>query len=272
MASQGWNDLNEQRRFPFADDADMGDLADGVFSGMQLTIPDSVSGVPYLSSISIGPSYISFVMSVSGTDVAWFGGDKQAGIVLGMTSLIDGVSGLFMLGQDVNAALGRYDLGSDAKLAEGTYSYVQSPSVNHLQIVFPFGTSSLDGIIELRSGSGIDIETRSDVTITGVGVVEQAIEISLSESLSNEQWLRFAGNCARHTQGGNCVPAAISFINGVRPACDGTITLRFVGDVSVVDAGPGVMSLDTDLVIDRACSGDDIELYDPPADLPEGSV
>ena len=267
----GWFDLNEQRRFPLADDAIVDDLPNDVIADLQVTIPDSQPyGVaPKLASISIGDSYISLVIEVNGVAVAWYGGDKTTRQVLPLTPLLDGVSGTVVIGDGALNHRLRIDL-TDGKMAEGTYQRYVPQKHPHLAID-KYGSAAIDmdGIVDLRVDSNLSLDLVTNVTIqTGSGpiVVPQAIQIGMRATVTSPVRRAIEGHNKRSVAAGTCTPRVINTINGVRPDMDGRFTLRIVGNVVDIIGAPAEVRFSSELSATRDCDDRDTE---DPIDIPD---
>jgi len=261
----GWLDRNEQRTWPFGDDAELSGLPQDIFADLQVNFPGVLTARPHIASISSGPAYVSFVLALGATPLAWYGGDKTIRRVLPLTPLTEGVSGTVVFGAGLLNFLDRIDFTSDAFLAEKAYTAYLSPAVERLRVRKATGVDiDLTGLIDVRAGADLQVQRVADVTIDG-SPVSEAIELSLSDQVSQATAQRFAGSCARHTQGDSCAPSAITSINGVRAACDGELTLRVYGDLDVEAAGDGLLNIETDVAINRQClsKGGAPALYEP---------
>lgn len=255
MAGQSWFDLNSQRSYPFSDSADMLGLPNDVIVDLSVTVPTSAGiATPVLQSISVGPAYASFVLSVNGTPVGWYTGSNIPDVVLPMEG-IDGFSGTVVFGNGVKTWRGRVD-GLAAALVENTYVFYTTPELPYLQINHLTGVALLDGIIELVAGDNVLIEPVIGEVIDGV-TVEQGVKISLDAN-NTTLMQRLATNCGRNVSAGSCEPAAIATIAGVRPDCDGNITIRFINAADVTltpgTAADGVLPVAIGLGALRACA------------------
>jgi len=271
MAGESWFDLNEARRFPFADNADVGDIPNSVLADLHITFPDSETyGVsPNISSMSIGNDYVSFVVEVDGTPVAWYGGDKTVRAILPLTPLIDGVSGTVVFGEGVRTARLREDL-ADAFLAEGTYLRYLPQRIPSLG-VNKYGSAQIDlqGIVELRTDNNLELSVVEDVTIDTDGgpvLVDQAIELRLADGVSESVRRVLEGHNKRNVAANTCDPDTINYVNGVRPNVAGQLTIRVVSDVIEMLGASGEVRFQTDISATRDC--DEVGSTDP-IDIPE---
>ena len=271
MSGESWFDLNESRRFPFADNAEIGSLPDSLFADLQIVFPDSATyGVaPTISSISVGESYVSFVVEVDGTPVAWYGGDKVTRTVLPLTALVAGTSGTVVFGGGVVSARLREDLTA-APLAEGTYQRYIPQRIPHLG-VNKYGNAAIDltGIIDLRVDNNLEIALVENVTVsTGGGpvVVAQAIELRLRDEVAEDVRRVIEGHNHRQVAADTCDPNVINYINGVRPDINGNLTIRVVSDLVLMGAASGEIQFKTTLSATRDCdtvgNTDPIEIVD----------
>jgi len=263
---ENWFDINEERRFPFGDDALVSHLPDDIFADLHVVLPDSqADGVaPRVSSVSVGDAYVSFVLEVDGTPVAWYGGDKIVRRVLPLTPLVDGTSGTVVFGEGIRDKRLRLDL-EDAFLAEGTYQRYLPQRFGVLG-VDKAGSADieLEGIVELRNDTNLTISLVENVTVqTGGGpiVVPQALQISLRDEVIEDVRRVLEGQNRRRVAARTCIPAVVNYVNGVRPDVTGRLTLRVLGETIDIGGASAEIQFRTELSATRDC--DDVGNTDP---------
>jgi len=253
---QGWFDVNEARKFPLDDNADVGVLPDDVIADLKIVIPDSVlaaaGGVlPRVVSLSSGESYISVVIAVGDREIAWYGGDRVVRTPLPLEPLATGVGGFIVFGAGSENYRGAALLPNGI-LAVPAFSVSFDTGVDAITFVSDGSATPLSDVIKLDLATGIDVNYRGTV-----GGYNNVIEFSVLESIDpvvNEELL---GNCGKNVQGNTCVPALINTVNGVRADKNGKLSIRIINNtlsaLTIAGNGTSTCVLVTALSLTRAC-------------------
>jgi hypothetical protein len=253
---QGWFDVNEARRFPLDDNADVGGLPDDVIADLKIVVPDTVlaaagGAVPRVVSLSSGASYISLVIAVGDKEIAWYGGDRVMRTPLPLEPLATGVGGFVVFGSGAETYRGTVILPNGIVSAPA-FSVSFETGVSTVTFVSDGSATPLADVIKLDLAAGIDINYRGNVA-----GYHNVIEFSLPESVDpvvNEQLL---GNCGKNVQGNTCAPAIINTVNGVRADKNGKLSIRVINNtlstLSIAGGGTATGVLVTALSLTRAC-------------------
>lgn len=269
----GWLDTNEVRRYPLADDADVGALPDDIIADLKVVVPSEViaaagGGTPRVLSLSCGPGYISVVIAVGSKEIAWYGGDHDIHVPLPLTPLVGGAGGFIVFGRGVEAWRGAAVLPNGI-LAAPAFSVVFDSGVAAVIFESDGTPTPMTALIGLEAGDNITLTHRGSV-----GGYTNVVEIAVAETIDpliNEKLL---GNCGRNVQAGTCTPAIINSVNGVRADAAGKISIKIVNNTTdtLVASGTGTATakLTTSLSLTRSC--EDKYVLEPSVDISAGLI
>lgn len=270
---RSWLDINEDRRYPLADDADVDSLPNDVLADLYLAYPEDLGDTVSLWSISSNGTYVSFVLNAMGTDIAYFTGEPTPRRLYPLTPLVDGVTGSVVFGNGLPNWRGRLDL-SDAELAVGTMTRTPALDLPNLTLrKLGLSDVSLDGVVTLAGGQYVTVSLVDQLDHAPLPApFTQAILIELVSNIPATANRDLINQQARNIVSDNILPGIVNKVNGVRPDKDGNLTIRvlsdddFVIDKSTVGSEPA-LRISTRLAADRNCPRQEGVVSEPENDI-----
>lgn len=255
-------------------------LRSNVIVDLNLRWPNTLGDYAFVSAVAVTAGLVTVsILAAASPDAA---GDFQPLAVVSVRRPItsyrmyalqpqaEGVGGWIVFGSGVSDKLplvARFSSPAQSRLTpRAGRSYSPLP-VSSLQAFT--AADRLTGVITLRTTPPLIVESQARVIS---GTLRDCIVIRLEEvtetiSVASEEIARvlgvrdvpalrqFAGPCADRPESGNCGdPQPIEFVNGVRPDCDGVLTIEFQGcaEVTHITSGCGI-AVDCGFGLSDAC-------------------
>jgi hypothetical protein len=241
-----WFNRNELRAYPLTEEAGRVSasgniLPENVLADCALSYPAAAGAYAFIASFFVSPGLLSIVIAagddLDSTDVTPLASVTLrqpivAQQVVSVSPLLPGVGGWLVFGAISStpapwSAVFTTPRGSQL-LPRCATPYAPPPvtSVAKLQ-----ASSTLSGMVLLRAGAGVVLEAAINTATEDRrrlidGELRDAVVISIDGEVDTTD---LAGPCGARPEQGTCESRLIQTINGVRPDCDGNITIEFVG-------------------------------------------
>lgn len=279
-----WYDINESCAYPVDEAAtlvsDTGAmLLNSLIVDLRLRWPAYLGQYAFISSMSVTPTLVSITFLASNSldsvpgivplAVVTVPRKTQQGRQIALTPQVNGVGGWIVFGSGLNEPTPfslRFSTARQSFITARAGRAYATPSV--LSLTALNADTPLTGLVRLRGEDPIEIvkEAREVEVPPGSKVYKDCIVIRLKDTAAQQSrtdytttaapsnFKTFAGPCGGRPDSNTCPQEPIEFINSVGPDCDGQITLKFTGYVSIsaIDGECGAI-LSSELSLDKVC-------------------
>ena len=264
-----WYNLQATRRYPLDDTAtgetDTGlDTPNDIIADCHLRFSSALGEYAYIQAINISPNIVTLVVGVSanlftaGTSVATISLPRPISINTNyaVNALVPGVAGWLVFGNGVlgNTFNGRYSAPQQSLFAPRcarSYRPLPIPSIKKQTLA-----AELSGVVNLVTNTPVTASYETVQLVDGTDV--KAIVLSLDQtdaSLSYNPLQFFVSLCGQRPESGTCPKPAIQSINGIKPDCQGNLTIAFENIPVNMFKDCGGMDLVIDYGLNAACTG-----------------
>lgn len=248
-----WYNLNEQRSYPLDDTAscvsdDEQRLPNTIIQDIRVRWPIQYGKYAFVSAVSATPHIVTVMIEVAETlDNVDRNSTLIAGITVPRADLLPGqaltlqafknyVGGFISFGNfaDLNFS-GSFSSPQQSLLTARAARYVRTPPVPSIGVenastalrgVVNFaGIAPMQLIKEPRVINGVEYEN-----VIVFRLAQPTLEFNQETPIVDSVFSEFAGDCGKRVGARSCDdPQPIESINGVRPDCDGVLTIEFAG-------------------------------------------
>lgn len=248
-----WYNLNEQRSYPIDDTAScISDreqrLPSTIIQDIRIRWPIQYGKYAFVSAVSVTPHIVTLMIEVSETlDNLTNNSTLIAGITVPRAELLPGqalpfqtfknyVGGFISFGNfDDLTFSGSFSSPLQSLLTARAARYVRTPPVPSIGVenaatalrgVVNFtGIAPMQLVKEARIINGVEYEN-----VIVFRLAQLTLEFDQETPIVDSVFSEFAGDCGKRVGARSCEdPQPIESINGVRPDCDGVLTIEFSG-------------------------------------------
>lgn len=235
----------------------------GVITDISFAIPCTLTGVPYLSALSITDDLLTLIICIQRRPIFAFSITQRSLYVnryYNLTSFVEGCSGVVVFGSSAKTHRCAYRFASEAESGF-------LPSVYHRYSIFPVTSIGRIGNATACTGDVVfrgvgDVLVATD-TISVGGQRTKALLFGLNKDEDVNVLIKYIGLCDGRPESETCRRTSIMSINSLAPK-DGNINI--IGVNLDVDTSEGKMTFRSDYKLQDICGGNQVQTVEDQCD------